>query len=202
MFTHLSGPVELSPNRALGFPAHLYCRFCFCLASCHLAKAGAGVSDIGVFGGTTNLLSGRGPKARPTARPAGASESQTESQTADVSRTQALEPYPSPSLEATLSLLRSTPSSEGLKSESLARALSMHALARQAIIVSFEKQGECQPNGSWIPDNDLPTWKAGIAESVRLGFEADVQAGAESLEGCALWGTTRAICEVLCSRWL
>lgn len=132
------------------------------------------------------------------ARPVGMSQAQT----ADVTSRQTLEPYPSPSLDLTLAVLRSTPNSEGLKSESLARALAMRAIARRVVVENLDRLLGCETGNPWIPDNDLPNWKAATGENVRLGFEADVQGGAETLEDRDIWQEARSVCSIICESWL
>jgi hypothetical protein len=170
------------------FPPYLYARFCFCLAALYLARTGGGVSEAGVFGGDSST--GRGPQARPTARTADKVESQTESQTKGVGSY----PYPTPTLQTILILLRSTPSEA---QEANTDALCMHAVARWTILRSLVVEMGCLPAEAWISVNDLPEWNAGVVESVRIGFEADVRAGAEVLDGCALWKDARGQCEIL-----
>ncbi|KAH7322281.1 hypothetical protein B0J17DRAFT_683497 [Rhizoctonia solani] len=198
LVTHFTGPVHRQPNSASCFPVHLYPRFCFCLAACYLSKTGSGVSDIGIFGGIADGSAGRGPKARPTARAPGMNEGQA----ADVTRKQPIEPYPAPSLDAILALLRSTPRLEGTKPELFSHAISLYALSRLAIVQSFEKQSAGQFDVLWIPGDDLQHWRAGIATSVRLGFEADARAGAATMAGSKSWEDTRDFCEMLCTRWM
>ncbi|QRW25023.1 hypothetical protein RhiXN_06972 [Rhizoctonia solani] len=198
LLVHFTGPVYMELNSASRFPAHLYYRFCFCLAACYLSRSGNDVSDIGIFGGIKDSSAGRWPKARPTARAPGI----TNDHTADVGPKQTLEPYPAPSLDAILALLRSTPRLQGTKPESFSHALSHHALARLAVILSFEKQCADQIDSPWIPGGDLHIWRAGIAESVRLGFEADTQAGAATMVGGKMWEETREFCEMLFLRWM
>jgi hypothetical protein len=198
LVVHFTGPVNKEPNSASCFSVHLYYRFCFCLAACYLSKSGHDVSDIGIFGGIKDSSAGRGPKARPTARAPGMNDGHT----ADVGRKQPLEPYPAPSLDAILALLRSTPGSEGTKPEPFTHTLSHHALARLAIILSFEKQSSGQIDSPWISGGDLHIWRAGIAESVRLGFDADIQASAATMAGSKMWEETREFCEMLFIRWL
>ncbi|KAJ1305747.1 hypothetical protein OPQ81_010479 [Rhizoctonia solani] len=176
LVAHFTGPVQDQPNSSC-FPVYLYPRFCFCLAACYLSKTGSDVSDIGIFGGITDGSAGRRPKARPTARAPGT----TDGQTSDVVQKQHLELYPAPSLHATLALLRSTPRLEGIKPESFSHTILLYALSRLAMIIGFEKQSAGQIESTWIPDGDLPSWRAGIATSVRLGFEADAQVGAASM---------------------
>ncbi|CAE6512450.1 unnamed protein product [Rhizoctonia solani] len=198
LVTHFTGPVHQQPNSPSHFPVYLYPRFCFCLAACYLSRTGSGVSDVGIFGGITDGSAGRGPKARPTARAPGMSDSQT----ADIARKQPLEPYPAPSLDAILALLRSTPRSEGTKPESFSHTVSLYALSRLAIILSFEKQCAGQIDSPWIPGGDLQNWRAGIATSVRLGFEMDAQAGAATMVDSKRWEETRDFCEMLSARWV
>jgi hypothetical protein len=193
--SHLTGLVELPSNSVLGFPTHLYYRFCFYLASCHLSKTGTGVASIGTLGGVTDFFTGRGPKARPTVRTATTGEDLA----AAIAQKHPVEPYPSPSLEGTLALLRSTPSVEGLKPDLVVHALTMHAVARLAIIQSFEKLSAYQNTSPWISDNEMASWRVGMAQNVRLGFEADLQAGVEGLENYASWAQTRNLCQILCN---
>ncbi|CAE6525928.1 unnamed protein product [Rhizoctonia solani] len=180
LVTHFTGPVQ--PNSTSCFPAYLYPRFCFCVAACYLSKTGSGVSDVGIFGGITDGPAGRGPKARPTARAPGMSDGQI----ADVARKQPLEPYPAPSLDSIFALLQSTPRSQGNKPEFFSHTVSLYALSRLAIALSFEKQSAGQIDSPWIPGGDLQNWRAGIATSARLGFEADAQAGAATMTDVAL----------------
>ncbi|CAE6520611.1 unnamed protein product [Rhizoctonia solani] len=198
LVTHFTGPVHRQPNAAFCFPVYLYPRFCFCLAACYLSRTGSGVSDVGIFGGITDGSVGRGPKARPTARAPG----MTDGQTADVTRKQPLEPYPAPSLDSILALLQSTPRSEGIKSESFSQTVSLYALSRLAIVMSFEKQSAGQIDSPWIPGGDLQNWRTGIATSVRLGFEADARAGATTMADSKRWQETREFCEMLFVRWM
>ncbi|CUA74841.1 hypothetical protein RSOLAG22IIIB_05737 [Rhizoctonia solani] len=198
LVTHFTGPVHGQLNSASCFPAYLYPRFCFCLAACYLSRTGSGVSDVGIFGGITDGSAGRGPKARPTARAPGMGESQT----ADVSRKQPLEPYPAPALDSILALLQSTPRPEGTKPETFSQTVSLHALSRLAIIMSFEKQSAGQIDSPWIPGGDLQTWRARIVTSVRLGFEADARAGAATMTESKKWLETWDFCEMLFVRWM
>ncbi|KAG9121328.1 hypothetical protein FRC07_002748 [Ceratobasidium sp. 392] len=176
------------------FPTYLYTRFCFCLASLYLARTGAGVSESGVFGAVSS--SKRGPRARPrisgTFEPMGESqmesqmESQTESQmeiTAQV-KPAGVYPYPVPSLQTTQALLRSTPKTR------TAEAFGMHAVARWTILRALVEEIKCGLGETWMPVNDLSEWNVATTESVRVGFNADVGAGANAKE-CTLWGFIR-----------
>lgn len=193
LFSHFTGPV----NTSSGFPVHLYYRFSFCLAACYISKTGTGVSSIGVFGGGTDNINGRAPRARPTARVAPANDGLA----ADDIPRQSAEPYPNPSLETTLALLQSSPNCEDLKPSLLIQALAKHAVARLAIIQSFEMLSTCQNDSPWSFDNNIPNWRMGIAKGMQSGFKADTRAGMESLDD-SLWAQTRNMCQIMCEDWL
>ncbi|CAE7101674.1 unnamed protein product [Rhizoctonia solani] len=198
LVTHFTGPIHGQTSSLPCFPVYLYPRFCFCLVACYLSKTGTGVSDVGIFGGITDGSASRGPKARPTARAPGMSDGQA----AGVARKQPLETYPAPSLESISALLQSSPRLEGTKPELFSHSVSLYALSRLAIVMSFEKQSAGQIDSPWIPGSDLQSWRTGIATSARLGFEADARAGAATMAGSKQWQDTRDFCEMLFVRWM
>ncbi|KAG9095394.1 hypothetical protein FRC06_009845 [Ceratobasidium sp. 370] len=179
------------------FPVYLYSRFCFCLAALYLARTGAGVSELGIFGAASS--SRRGPRARPRVSGAFESqaepqmesqvESQTESQTETI-QAKSTYPYPTPSLQTIQALLRSTVKTANTE------AFCMHAVARWTILRALVVEMSCEPSETWMPADDLPEWNLGAIESVRVGFSADASAGAGA-EGYTLWTLMRDQCELL-----
>ncbi|KAF8606183.1 hypothetical protein BDV93DRAFT_521031 [Ceratobasidium sp. AG-I] len=175
----------------------LFARFCFCLATLYLARAGEGVPDLGVFGDVERSGTQR-PKARPTARIAGGKPTQTEVVASSQPKAQDPYPYPAPALATTLSLLKSTSSQAGVE------AITKHAFSRLAIAESLEVEIRFQERNialvePWISAKDVPEWRVRTAEGLTAGFVADASAGVEDLASSALWKAARVRSEIMVS---